>query len=56
MGHFQLASKLKARTEILRYAQNETIARLVILNPSSVILSEAKDLFLLRVNFVKDLS
>jgi hypothetical protein len=27
-----------------------------ILNPSSVILSEAKDLFLFRVNSVKDLS
>ena len=27
-----------------------------MLNPSSVILSEAKDLFLLRVNSVKDLS
>jgi hypothetical protein len=33
-----------------------TLAIDVILNPSSVILSEAKDLFLFRVNSVKDLS
>ena len=32
------------------------MGRIVILNPSFVILSKAKDLFLLRVNSVKDLS
>ena len=48
---------------MLRFAQHDRKGRtqndmgwIVILNPSNVILSEAKDLTLLRVNSVKDLS